>query len=81
MVSLNEYSGRDPKQVRLNLVKGILDLYFGTMKVLGYKDSNLDFRFQRPTYCHYTMPQKDHLVFIIIPGQSSNLIEISGWIN
>lgn len=24
---------------------------------LGYKDSNLDFRFQRPTYYHYTIPQ------------------------
>ncbi|GJM15105.1 MAG: hypothetical protein DHS20C13_04320 [Thermodesulfobacteriota bacterium] len=24
---------------------------------LGHKDSNLDLRIQRPTYCHYTMPQ------------------------
>ena len=25
---------------------------------LGHKDSNLDFRFQRPTYYHYTMPHQ-----------------------
>ena len=40
---------------------------------LGHKDSNLDFRFQRPTYYHYTMPHRDKLVFIKIPCQSSSL--------
>lgn len=43
---------------------------------LGHKDSNLDLRIQRPTYCRYTMPQLSLLVFIIISTQSSSLPEV-----